>query len=92
MEAPTVTRDLTIAHNRCQLCARCYLGGEITRQDQAKITRQEKITPIVFLNAASLFTFATNRLSLEDHVFMGLVVFSCYLSKFRAFMVLPACA
>ena len=37
----TVTRVLTIAHDRYKLCARCKLGGEITRQDQAMITRQK---------------------------------------------------
>ena len=34
----TVTKVLTIAHKWSQLCAQCKLGGEITRQKQAKVT------------------------------------------------------
>ena len=34
------------------------LGGGITKQDQAKITRQEKVSTIVFLDAGSLYFLA----------------------------------
>ena len=40
---------------------RCVLGGEITRQDQAKITRQEQIAPKTFLDAVSLYITAVKH-------------------------------
>ena len=35
---------------QCQVCARCYLNEEITKQEQAKLTRPKKISPIAFLD------------------------------------------
>ena len=48
----SLLRFFTIAHHRRQLCARWQLGGEVTRQNQAKITRQKQISPIAFLDAS----------------------------------------
>ena len=57
-----VTRNLTIAHDRCQQCAQCQQDGGII----GKITMQKEISPILFLDFVSLQKFHSLYLHIHE--------------------------